>query len=82
MEKRKTALCLKNGFMTSGKHFCFKNKYYEFFFKPDATHGYNVRTENNDRCNHSMSEQFFDEYFIETEMPKIEISLPEELFEL
>ena len=29
-----------------------------------------------------MTEEFFDEYFIETEMPKIETSLPEELFEV
>ena len=80
MEKRKTALCLKNGFMKSGREFCFKNKYYKFYFEPGHSHGYNVRTENQDRCNHSMSEEFFDEFFIETDMPEI-TSLPEELFE-
>ena len=82
MEKIKTALCIKDGFMKSGRIFCFKNNYYKFHFTSTATHGYNVKTENNDHYNHSMTEEFFDEYFIETEMPKIETSLPEELFEV
>lgn len=80
-EQEKKALCLKDGFMTSGREFCFKNKYYTFYFVPKASHGYNVKTERQHCCNHSMTEEFFDEYFIETKITETEI-LPEELFEV
>ena len=60
----KTALCIKNGFMSSGNKFCRENVLYEYYLTAQFECPYNVKSERQDFHNHSMSEEFFSEYFI------------------
>ena len=80
---RKQALCLKDGFMNMGRQFCIKGKVYEYTTaKNKATHKYSVKTESCIDCNHSMSDEFFEEYFLPNWKPYKNIPLEEDLFEI
>ena len=82
MNSYKHALCLKNGYMTSGRIFCIKNKVYEYYISPGHSLEYNVKSETSPGYNHSMSCEFFDEYFLADWKPIKHVPLDEKLFEI
>jgi len=74
------AICIKNGFMEgSSRQFAKKEKEYEYEMdsSPETAFPYMVDT-NGSGNNHSMSIDFFQEYFMEMNFNK----LPDDMFEV
>ena len=70
--------------MSQGRQFCVKDKIYEYTTATTrvASHKYSMKSEGTLGCDHSMSDDFFDEFFLPNwENPKT-IPLEEDLFEI
>lgn len=84
--KTKYALCIKDGFMTQGRQFCIKNKVYKYTTATTKahkyTHKYSVKSESSCGCDHSMSDAFFEKYFLPDWEPSKHTPLEDDLFEI
>ena len=60
----KRAICIKTGYMKTGKIFCIKDKEYEFELQPYDDTEYKVNTENMTECKHYMGKDFFNNHFM------------------